>query len=111
MKNQPNSNSSPRRVIAGKLNRSKWKGLTREGRQRLRQAALTHKPWTRSTGPRTASGKKRSAENGRWRQMGTRSIRQVRSDLNQADVLLETLQQLQHVAAKARANEIGESEP
>jgi hypothetical protein len=58
---------NPRRVIAGKLNQLKCKGLTPAGRARLRQAALAHRPWTFSTGPRTPEGKARSARNGRGR--------------------------------------------
>jgi len=57
------------------------------------------------------AGKKRSAENGRWRQRGSRSIREIRAELAQTGVLLETLQQLQHMATQALANEIKESAP
>ena len=37
---------------------------TAEQRERVRQAALRNKPWLKSTGPRTAAGKARSAANG-----------------------------------------------
>jgi len=56
-------------------------GLTEVGRQRLREAALRHKPWTHSTGPRTAAGKARSAANGKKRQLGPLSVREIRADL------------------------------
>jgi hypothetical protein len=41
--------------------------MTAEGRARVRAAALLHKPWESSTGPRTAEGKARSARNSRPR--------------------------------------------
>lgn len=37
--------------------------LSEDTRQRLRDAALRNRPWERSTGPRTAAGKARSASN------------------------------------------------
>src|SRR3954462_7223030 len=78
---RPTHVPSPKRVAAGKRNRALRKGLTEEGRQRLREAALLHKPWTHATGPRTPAGKARSAANGRVRQLGPRSIREIRRDL------------------------------
>jgi hypothetical protein len=60
------------------LNRQKRRGLSPEGRERLRQAALAGRPWTHSTGPKTAEGKTRAAANGRARQRGVHSIREVR---------------------------------
>ncbi len=44
----------PARVAAGRFHYAKRKGLTPEGRERIRAAALANKPWIRSTGPRTA---------------------------------------------------------
>ena len=38
--------------------------ITPEGLERLRAAALANRPWERSTGPRTASGLRRSCRNG-----------------------------------------------
>jgi hypothetical protein len=58
---------NPRRVAAGRQNRAKRKGLTPAGRERLRQAALRSRPWQFVTGPRTAAGTARSAQNGRSR--------------------------------------------
>jgi hypothetical protein len=75
---------NPRRVLAGRLNRAKRKPLTAEARERLRRAALEHRPWRFATGPRTAAGKARAALNGKRRQKGPLSVREVRRDL--ADV-------------------------
>ena len=72
---------NPRRVAAGKLNRAKRRGLTAAGRERLRQSALAHRPWVFSTGPRTAAGKLRVAANGRLRQKGEQSCRQLQGML------------------------------
>jgi hypothetical protein len=74
---QPN----PRRVAAGRRNRLKRKGLTDAGRERLRQAALQHQPWTRSTGPQTPEGKRRVALNGAKRQRGDVSLRALQREL------------------------------
>jgi len=70
--------ANPRRVAAGRLNRLKRRGLTTEGRERLRQAALRTQPWERSTGPRTPEGKAKAAQNGKYRQQGQQSGRDVR---------------------------------
>jgi hypothetical protein len=59
----------------------KRRGFTAEGRERLRQSALVNRPWLHSTGPRTAAGKLRVAENGRPRQAGELSAREVRRQL------------------------------
>jgi hypothetical protein len=81
MPSAPAAPPNPKRVLAGRANRGKRAGLSEEGRERLRQTALLHQPWRFSTGPRTAPGKARSAANGRIRQFGPRSVRQVRADL------------------------------
>jgi hypothetical protein len=57
---------NPRRVAAGRLNRRRRRGLTVEGRERLRRSALAHRPWEHSTGPRTAAGKAKAAKNGKF---------------------------------------------
>jgi hypothetical protein len=72
---------NPRRVAAGKRNRALRKGLTEEGRQRLREAALRGEPWKHATGPKTPEGKARSAANGKKRQLGPLSVREIRADL------------------------------
>ncbi|MGD0897460.1 MAG: hypothetical protein ABR915_06455, partial [Thermoguttaceae bacterium] len=66
---------------AGRRNRLKWKGLTDARRERLRQAALRIKPWTRSTGPKTPEGKRRVALNGAKRQRGDVFIRALQREL------------------------------
>jgi hypothetical protein len=75
---------NPRRMVAGRVNRSERGPLTEEGRQHLRAAALRVQPWRQVTGPRTPQGKARSADNGRYRQVGPQSLRQARREL--ADV-------------------------
>ncbi len=72
---------NPKRVAAGRLNRMRREGLTAEGRERLRQTALKNRPWEASTGPRTAEGKARAARNGKKRQLGPRSVREIKRDL------------------------------
>jgi hypothetical protein len=57
----------PKRVLAGRLNRLKRRGITPEGREKLRQLALVNRPWQFATGPRTPEGKARAAANGRRR--------------------------------------------
>jgi hypothetical protein len=73
---------SPRRQAAGKLNRQRRRGLTEAGREKLRQSAREHRPWQHSTGPRTAEGKERSSENGRYRQQGVVSKRQQLAEIH-----------------------------
>jgi hypothetical protein len=84
---------NPKRILAGRRNRCLRKGLTAEGRQRLREAALHNQPWLHTTGPKTAIGKACSAANGRLRQLGPRSIRQIRSDLASLRSLIEEMRQ------------------
>jgi hypothetical protein len=52
-----------------------------EACQRIREATLRNKPWLRSTGPKTEAGKAIAAQNGRKRQKGPLSVRQVRASL------------------------------
>src|SRR5688572_30612704 len=56
---------NPKRVAAGRANRALRQPLSQPSRQKLKDAALAHKPWKHSTGPRTAEGKRRVAGNGR----------------------------------------------
>ena len=70
----------PRRSEINRRNRQKWRGMSPEGKARVRAAALVHRPWERSTGPRTAEGKARSARNGRLGREGL-SIRELRAEL------------------------------
>jgi hypothetical protein len=66
-------------VAAGRRNNLKRQGLTAAGRERLRAAALAHRPWQYSTGPRTPEGKAQAAANGKARQTGPTSVRERRA--------------------------------
>jgi hypothetical protein len=81
----------PKRVLVGRQNRMKWKGLTPHGREKLRQSALLHQPWRYSTGPRSSAGKARVALNGKRRQVGIRSIREIKADLADVRSLLREM--------------------
>jgi hypothetical protein len=85
------------RQIAGRANRAKRVGLTAAGRQKLVEAARQNAPWQHSTGPRTAQGKARSAANGKRRQKGSLSVRELRTQT--ADVY----QAIHSMAALRRA--------
>jgi hypothetical protein len=87
----PAAARNPRRVAAGRQNRTKRKALTPAGRERLRQAALSSRPWRFSTGPRTPAGKARSAQNGGARQRGPVSVRRLRAGLADVRALLGDL--------------------
>jgi hypothetical protein len=86
-----NSSPNPKRVAAGRRNRALRRGLTPEGRERLRAAALENEPWVHATGPRTAAGKAKAAANGQWRQAGALSRRQLQSRLAEAQLVLGDL--------------------
>lgn len=83
---------NPNRVAAGRLNRMKRKGVTPEGRERLRLAALKHRPWRFSTGPKTELGKKRVALNGLKRAAGGVSMRKLRSQMAEVRKLMSEMQ-------------------
>ena len=70
---------NPKRVAAGQRNRAMRGPLTEAGRERLRIAAHQHRPWEHSTGPTTESGKQQAVHNGKLRQRGEFSQRQLRS--------------------------------
>lgn len=74
---------NPRRVEAGRRNRARRRGLTPEGREKLRELALQHQPWTYSTGPRSPEGKARIALSNRARRKGTQSIASIRAEMAQ----------------------------
>ena len=99
-KTNPSPSPNPKRVAAGKRNQSKRKGLTPEGRRRVRAAALAHQPWRFATGPRTPEGKARSAANGRKRQMGASSVRQLRAEFADVDELINQLSEARATALK-----------
>jgi hypothetical protein len=79
---------NPWRVAAGRANRRLRGPLTEAGRERLRAAALRRHPWEHSTGPRTAAGKAQAARNGKRRQAGPRSVREVRAELREVRALV-----------------------
>ena len=91
MAKKSSATSNPRRVEAGKRNRMKRGPLTPEGRLRLRESALRNQPWRHSTGPRSSSGKAQAARNGKTRQKGPRSVREIRADLAEMFNLLERM--------------------
>lgn len=72
---------NPNRVAAGQRNRQKWTGFTPAGLERLRSTARVNQPWRTSTGPKSSVGKARSAANGKGRQKGLWSVRQLRTEI------------------------------
>ena len=82
---------NPKRVAAGRRNRLKRKGLTPEGRQRLREAALKNKPWLHSTGPKTPEGKMRAAQNGSWCRPEAEVPQELRKELEEERQMNTTL--------------------
>src|SRR4051812_15280303 len=91
---------NPKRVAAGRLNRSKRKGFTPEGLVRLRQAALENRPWRFSTGPRTAEGKARAAENGKARQKGPLSLTAIQAELAAYRGLMRQMREARALVAR-----------
>jgi hypothetical protein len=69
----------------------KRKGLTPQGREKLHQTAMLHQPWRFSTGPRTPAGKAQAALNGKRRQLGIRSVREIKADLADVRSLLREM--------------------
>src|SRR4051794_28809982 len=84
----PSRPKNPRRVAAGRLNRQKRKGLSPEGRERVRAATLANQPWRFSTGPRTLEGKAKSSANGRACTKGEKSVRALRAELAEVQALV-----------------------
>jgi len=72
---------NPKRVAAGKLNRARRQGLSRQGRERLRKTALQNQPWKSSTGPKTPQGKAKAAMNSQTQRKGPLSVRELRAGL------------------------------
>src|SRR5262245_41193033 len=89
----PSDPPNPRRAAAGRQNRAKRRGLTPVGREKLRRAAQRHQPWRYATGPRTAEGKATAARNGKARQKGPQSVRDLRAALAPLRDLLRALQE------------------
>ena len=90
---------NPRRVAAGRRNRAKRGPLSAAGRERLREAALRNKPWKHSTGPKTRAGRAQSARNGKQRQRGPRSLREVRAALAEIRELIRHMRQARALVA------------
>ncbi len=88
---------NPNRVAAGRRNQRKSQGLTPEGRERLRQAALKNRPWKFAKGPQSPAGKARVAPNGKLRQKGQRSTREIQAELSEMRVLLRQMQETRRV--------------
>jgi hypothetical protein len=65
--------------------------ISPETREKLRQAALKNRPWRHSTGPRTAAGKAQARLNGKKRQSGPVSVRELRSEIQDVGHLLAKL--------------------
>ena len=92
MSAEPYPGPNPRRVAAGRRNRTKRGPLSDAGREALRQAAMRNQPWKRSKGPKTAAGKAKVAENGRRRYEGQQTIRKVRAKLKAVRDLIREIQ-------------------
>jgi hypothetical protein len=98
-------------ITAGRLNRMKRGCLTPEGRQRLREAALRNRPWDHATGPRTPAGKAQAAKNGKKRQVGPRSIREIRAELTGEADLIRQMHQGRGRVEQALVIRPGEGSP
>jgi hypothetical protein len=72
--------------------------ISPEGRERLRAAAMKHRPWKYSTGPRSALGRAQADVNGKRRQKGALSVRERRRQV--ADVL-ETVKSMKALRGAA----------
>ncbi len=101
----PNGGKNPRRVAAGRRNRRLRKGLSDEGRERLRQSALAHAPWRHSTGPRSAEGKAQARRNGKRRQIGDISVRELSAELADVNDVIRTLAGIRDLLSPPAAGE------
>ena len=95
---RPPTPPDPRRSAIAKQNRAQRKGLTPQGRERLRQSALKHQPWRFSTGPRTPAGKAQMRANAKRRQKGLRSVREIKRDLADVHALLREMREVRGLA-------------
>ena len=87
------SDKNPRRVAAGRLNRQKRGPLSEESRAKLSEAAHHSQPWRYSTGPKTADGKAQAVLNGKRRQVHPRSVRELRSDVEDVHSIIRAMRQ------------------
>lgn len=55
---------SQKQIEANRRNRKLWRGHTPEGLRRISESTKKRRPWQHSTGPKTAAGKARAAQNG-----------------------------------------------
>ena len=89
-------------MAAGRRNQLKRGPLAPEGREKLRLTALQNQPWLQSTGPRTAEGERRSADNGRKNQVGDKSVRAMRAELADMLAMMKNMQELRRTALRSR---------
>ena len=92
-KDENAGSKNPRRVAAGLRNRQKRGSLTPEGLQRLSEWANEHQPWVKSTGPRTAVGKARSARYGLLNQSLDQETREARAELADVTSLIQQMRE------------------
>jgi hypothetical protein len=85
-------------VFLGDSITERWESTGAKARERLRQAALKNKPWLLSTGPRTPQGKAKVAQNGRVRQLGSISVRQMHAEIKQLRGLVDEMRRSQQYA-------------
>jgi hypothetical protein len=76
--------------------------LSPDSRERLRRAAVANRPWLHSTGPKTAAGKARVAENGKRRLGGAPSARELRRQVAALGNLAADMAALRRLAQRAR---------
>lgn len=93
---------NPNRVAAGALSRARWRGFTADGLRRLREAALRNRPWEHSTGPKTKAGRAQSVINGKKRQLGSKSVREVRREIRGLMALVDRMREQTDSLALAR---------
>lgn len=89
---------NPKRVAAGRANRKLAGPLTDAGREKLRAAAIRNKPWLYATGPTSPAGKRQAVRNGKLRQSGPLSVRELRRELVAARTLISQLVEVRKVA-------------
>jgi hypothetical protein len=99
-----NPNLLTAQTMAGRTNRPRRTCLTEQGRKALRAAALLHRPWTHSTGPKTAAGRAQSVVNGKRRQKGPFSVRELRRQVADVTEMIHSLKQSRKAAFRARIN-------
>ena len=95
-----NPNADPKRVEMGKLCQLKCKGFTPEGRERIRQNTLSHRPWEHSTGPRTPEGKAKTGLNGKARRKGNLPIWAVKAEIAGLADLVSQMEECSQLAAR-----------